>query len=239
MIILPAIDILDQKPVRLYQGDYARQECVGESILAIAKTFEEEGVKYVHMVDLNGAKEGKKCNQESIIEVAKHLSIPVEVGGGIRSMDDVAFYLHHGIARVILGTAAIEDITFLKEAIATYKDKIAVGIDCKDGYACGHGWLAESNLNYIDFAKQLEILGVQTIIVTDISKDGTMLGPNIEMLDKLRKVVKMDIIASGGIANIEDIKQLKELNIYGAITGKAMYAKTLSLRDANTLCEED
>lgn len=240
MIILPAIDILDKKPVRLYQGDYQQSIRVGNgSILEIAKTFEKEGAQYVHMVDLDGAKEGKKCNQSSICEVASNLSIPIEVGGGIRSMEDVAYYLEHGVARVILGTAAIENPAFLKEALQVYGDKIAVGIDCKDGYVCGHGWLSTSKLHYIEFAKEMETVGVKTIIVTDISKDGTMMGPNIEMLAKLSETVSINIIASGGIRDISHIKQLKELGLYGAISGKAMYANTLSLPDAITLCKED
>lgn len=237
MIILPAIDILDQKPVRLYQGDYTKSECVGESILDIAKMFEKEGASYVHMVDLNGAKEGHKVNQQIIEEVANALSIPVEVGGGIRNMNDVREYLSHGVSRVILGTAAIEDQDFLKEAVQTYKEKIAVGIDCKDGYVCGRGWLAESQLHYLAFAKQMESLGVETIIVTDISKDGTMMGPNIEMLKELKEAVSIHIIASGGIKDITHIRQLKELDLYGAITGKAMYAGTLNLKEAIAVSE--
>lgn len=232
MIILPAIDILDGKPVRLYQGDYNASECVGDDILGIAKAFEAQGAQYVHMVDLNGAKEGKKVNQKSIVEVAQALSIPVETGGGIRSMEDVDYYLQNGVARVILGTAAIEDQNFLKTALQTYGDKIAVGIDCKDGYAYGRGWLAESTLEYVAFAKQMETLGVKTIIVTDISKDGTMEGCNVEMLDALSKQVSMQIIASGGIKDITHIHELAKLGLYGAITGKAMYAKTLSLKEA-------
>lgn len=239
MIILPAIDILDHAPVRLYQGDYDQKETVGESILEIAKTFEQEGASYVHMVDLNGAKEGKKCNQEVIVEVANALSIPIEVGGGIRSMEDVASYLDHGVARVILGTAALEDEAFLKQAIDTYQEKIAVGIDCKDGFVCGNGWLSESKWHYVEFAKKMEQMGVKTIIVTDISKDGTMMGPNVDMLKTLKEHVSMQIIASGGIKDITHIQALKELDIYGAITGKAMYAKTLSLPEAIALCKED
>lgn len=239
MIILPAIDILDHAPVRLYQGDYGKKETVGESILQIAKTFEQEGAQYLHMVDLNGAKEGKKCNQQVIIEVAKALSIPVEVGGGIRCMEDVAFYLDQGVSRVILGTAALEDEAFLKEAVMKYKEKIAVGIDCKDGFVCGNGWLSESKWNYVDFAKKMETLGVHTIIVTDISKDGTMMGPNVDMLRKLKQAVSLQIVASGGIKDITHIQTLKDLGIYGAITGKAMYANTLSLPQAIALCKED
>lgn len=238
MIILPAIDILDQKPVRLYQGDYGKSQCVGESILDIAKTFEKEGASYVHMVDLNGAKEGKKVNQNIIVEVASTLQIPVEVGGGIRCMEDVEFYLQNNVSRVILGTAAIEDMNFLKKAVELYKEKIAVGLDCKDGFVCGNGWLSKSNLEYIGFAKELQAIGVQTVIVTDISKDGTMMGPNVEMLKNLKEAVDMNIIASGGIKDMSHIQQLLDISVYGAITGKAMYEKTLSLKDAIVLCEE-
>lgn len=238
MIILPAIDILDQKPVRLYQGDYGKSQCVGESILDIAKTFEKEGASYVHMVDLNGAKEGKKVNQNIIVEVASTLQIPVEVGGGIRCMEDVEFYLQNNVSRVILGTAAIEDMDFLKKAVELYKEKIAVGLDCKDGFVCGNGWLSKSNLEYISFAKELQAIGVTTVIMTDISKDGTMMGPNVEMLKNLKEAVDMNIIASGGIKDMSHIQQLLDISVYGAITGKAMYEKTLSLKDAIVLCEE-
>lgn len=238
MIILPAIDILDQKPVRLYQGNYGKSQCVGESILDIAKTFEKEGASYVHMVDLNGAKEGKKVNQNIIVEVASTLQIPVEVGGGIRCMEDVEFYLQNNVSRVILGTAAIEDMNFLKKAVELYKEKIAVGLDCKDGFVCGNGWLSKSNLEYISFAKELQAIGVQTVIVTDISKDGTMMGPNVEMSKNLKEAVDMNIIASGGIKDMSHIQQLLDISVYGAITGKAMYEKTLSLKDAIVLCEE-
>ena len=190
------------------------------------------------MVDLNGAKEGQKINQDSIVKTAQSLSIPVEVGGGIRSMEDVRFYLEQGISRVILGTAAIENPDFLREAVSMYKEKIAVGIDCKNGMVCGHGWLQESEVQYIDFAIQMEAVGVKTIIVTDISRDGTMRGPNTEMLAELKKTVSINIIASGGIKDISHIRALKELDIYGAITGKAMYAETLSLSQAIALCKE-
>lgn len=238
MIIIPAIDIINQQPVRLYQGDYNQKEVVGQSILELAKTFEAEGAPYLHLVDLDGAKEGSLINQEVIVEVAKTLSIPVEIGGGIRTMESISFYLENGIARVILGTSAMEDSAFLEAALAKYGDKIAVGIDCKDGYAYGRGWLEASELHYLDFAKQLEMKGVKTIIVTDISKDGTLSGPNVAMLKELSEHVGMDIVASGGIKDIDDIQALKELGLYATITGKAMYHKTLDLKAAIALCEE-
>ena len=238
MIIIPAIDIIDKSPVRLYQGDYGKKEVVGTSVLDIAKEFERLGAKYLHCVDLDGAKSGKKENAQLIVSLVKEVSMPIEVGGGIRSMEDIAYYLDNGIARVILGTAAISNVALLKEAISTYGDKIAVGLDCKNGYVCGNGWLEDSDYYYIDFAKKMETLGVKTIIFTDISKDGTLAGPNMEMLQALKDAVNIQIVASGGIKDIGHIQQLKNLDIYGAITGKAMYAKTLDLKEALALCEE-
>ena len=195
MILLPAIDIIDQAPVRLYQGDYHQKEIVGQSVLEIAKEFEAMKAQYLHMVDLDGAKSGKLENASLICETAQSVSIPVEVGGGIRSMDTVDFYLTSGVSRVILGTAALEDPAFLKDALKKYGEKIAVGIDCKDGKVCGSGWLVQSNIDYLDFAKKMESYGVKTIIFTDISKDGTLAGPNLEMLKKLKDAVSIQIIA--------------------------------------------
>lgn len=235
MIILPAIDIIDQAPVRLYQGDYEKKEIVADSVLETAKRFEAEGAEYVHIVDLDGAKEGKRINQDTIIEVAQTLSIPIEVGGGIRDIQTAASYLDQGVARVILGTSAIEDEAFLKDALHTYGDRIAVGLDCKNGFVCTRGWLNDSEMPYLTFAKHLEELGVSTIIFTDISRDGTLTGPNMMMLQQLSDVVSMNIIASGGIKDLSHIQALADLNVYGAITGKAMYAGTLDLKSAIAL----
>lgn len=232
MIIIPAIDIIDGKPVRLYQGDYNKKEIVAEDILETAKKFESLGAEYIHLVDLDGAKKGELVNGEVIIKVANSVNVPVEVGGGIRTFETIKYLIDNGVSRVILGTSAMEDEELVKKAIAAYKDKIAVGIDCKDGYACGRGWLEKSSLYYIDFAKKLKELGVQTVIVTDISKDGTLEGPNVEMLKKLKEEVDINITASGGIRDIKNIKDLNDMDIYGAITGKAIYAETLSLEDA-------
>ncbi len=238
MIILPAIDIIGGQPVRLYQGDYDQKEVVGDNVLQLASRFVKEGASYLHLVDLDGAKAGKRINDTIITETAKQLSIPVEVGGGIRTMDDVAYYIEHGVDRVILGTSAMEDEEMLKEAIRRFGEHIAVGIDCKDGYVYGRGWLQSSTLYYIDFAKHLQELGVQSVIVTDISKDGTLQGPNVEMLQKLKDQVQMQIIASGGIRDIEDIRKLKAMDLYGAITGKAMVHGTLDLKEAIAVCKE-
>ncbi|OPJ60447.1 1-(5-phosphoribosyl)-5-[(5-phosphoribosylamino)methylideneamino]imidazole-4-carboxamide isomerase [Clostridium chromiireducens] len=238
MIILPAIDIIDGKPVRLYQGDYNKKEIVAEDVFQTAKSFEDMGAEYVHLVDLDGAKSGSNENHELVIKIAKELKIPVELGGGIRSFETIKYLLDNGVSRVILGTIAMEDEELLKKAIETYGDKIAVGIDCKDGKVYGRGWLAGSDLDYIDFAQKMESLGVKNIIVTDISKDGTLEGPNVEMLRKLKETVSIDITASGGIKDIENIKELIDIDLYGAITGKAIYAKTLSLEEAIEISKE-
>ena len=208
MIILPAIDIIDGKPVRLYQGDYSRKEIVADDIFKTAKSFEDAGAEYIHLVDLDGAKEGSNKNHELVIKLAKTLDIPVELGGGIRSFETISYLIDNGVSRVILGTVAIEDEELLRKAVDTYKEKIAVGIDCKDGKLCGRGWLEKSDLDYVDFAKKMEKIGIKNIIVTDISKDGTLMGPNVDMLKKLKEKVNIEITASGGISNIEDIKEV-------------------------------
>ncbi len=239
MIIIPAIDIIDGKPVRLYQGDYNRKEIVAEDVLETALSFQKQGAEFIHLVDLDGAKKGKSVNGELIIKVANALDIPVEVGGGIRTFETIEYLINNGISRVILGTIAMEDRELVKKAVENFGEKIAVGIDCKNGYAYGRGWLEGSEIYYIDFAKELERLGVKNIIVTDISKDGTLEGPNVDMIKKLKKEVNIDITVSGGIANISDIKELRDISVYGAITGKAIYAKTLSLEESINLCKEE
>ncbi len=239
MIIIPAIDIIDGKPVRLYKGDYNKKELVGDSILEIAKSFEKANCSYIHIVDLDGAKQGELVNLDIILEVIKNVKVNVEVGGGIRNIESIKKLINGGASRVILGTSAIEDINFLKEVVKTYGEKIAVSIDCKDGFLCGRGWLSNTSINYIDFAKKLEDIGVKNIIVTDISKDGTLEGPNLDMLKELKNSVNIDITASGGIRDIYNIKELKKLNVYGAITGKAIYKNTLSLKEAINECENE
>ncbi|CAI3625866.1 MULTISPECIES: 1-(5-phosphoribosyl)-5-[(5-phosphoribosylamino)methylideneamino]imidazole-4-carboxamide isomerase [Clostridium] len=239
MIILPAIDIIDGKPVRLYQGDYNKKEIVADDIFETAKSFERAGAEYIHLVDLDGAKSGGNENHELVIRIAKELNIPVELGGGIRSLDTIKYLLENGVSRVILGTIAIEDENLLKTAVDTYGEKIAVGIDCKDGKVYGRGWLEGSNLDYLDFAKKMENIGVKNIIVTDISKDGTLQGANVEMLKKLKSTVDIDITASGGVRDLDNIKELMEIDLYGAITGKAIYAETLSLEEAIRISKEN
>lgn len=232
MIIIPAIDIIDGKPVRLYQGDYSKKEIVSEDVLDTAVSFEKAGASYIHLVDLDGAKNGTNVNHELVIKVAKTVNVPVELGGGIRDMKTIEYLLDNGVSRVILGTSALEDEDLLKEAVKKYKDKIAVGIDCKDGKVCAKGWLEKSGIDYISFAKKMESVGVSCIIVTDISKDGTLMGPNVSMLKELKENVNINITASGGICNMDNIKELSKLNLYGAITGKAIYKGTLNLKEA-------
>jgi phosphoribosylformimino-5-aminoimidazole carboxamide ribotide isomerase len=232
MIILPAIDIRGGKAVRLYQGDYTKEEIVAKDIFDQAKEFQRLGATHLHLVDLDGAKEGTGVNEEIILKLAKDLKMSIEVGGGIRTLDRIDKLLTNGIDKVILGTAAIENKELLLKALDKYGKAIVVGIDARDGKVCGNGWLKESNLDYIDFSKTMANYGVDNIIVTDISRDGTLEGVNLEMLKKLKEEVNIKITASGGVKNIEDIEKLKELDIYGAITGKAIYSGELSLKDA-------
>lgn len=239
MIIIPAIDIIDGKPVRLYQGDYNKKEVVGQDVLKIAKNFEIAGAEYIHLVDLEGAKKGKLINNKIIIEVAKSVNLPIEVGGGIRTYENIKYLIDNGISRVILGTVAIENLDFVKRALDKFGDKISIGFDCKNGYLCGRGWLKESKFNYIDFSKEMEKMGVDNIILTDISRDGTLQGVNIGMLKKLNENICMNITSSGGIAKIDDIRELKNLNIYGVIIGKALYSKHINLKEAIDLCKEN
>lgn len=239
MIIIPAIDIIDGKPVRLYQGDYNKKEVVGQDVLKIAKNFEIAGAEYIHLVDLEGAKKGKLINNKIIIEVAKSVNLPIEVCGGIRTYENIKCLIDNGISRVILGTVAIENLDFVKRALDKFGDKISIGVDCKNGYLCGRGWLKESKFNYIDFSKEMEKMGVDNIILTDISRDGTLQGVNIGMLKKLNENICMNITSSGGIAKIDDIRELKNLNIYGVIIGKALYSKHINLKEAIDLCKEN
>lgn len=232
MIIIPAIDIINGQPVRLTKGDYDTKEIVATSVIETAKQFEMDGAEYIHLVDLDGAKRGRTENAELLKEVCSTINVPIEIGGGIRKEEDIEYYLSLGVSRIILGTIAIQDRDFLTSCIQKYGPKIAVGMDCKDGYAMGQGWYEKSDLYYLDFAKDLEKIGVKTIIFTDISRDGTLSGPNLEMLENLKKNVSMDIVASGGVKDNSHIKQLAQLDLYGAIVGKAIYAKTIDLKQA-------
>lgn len=232
MIILPAIDIKDGTCVRLLRGDFATVEQVAADPLETAKDFEAAGAEWLHMVDLDGAKDALPRNREIFLTAAAKTSLKVEVGGGIRRMETVEDYLSHGIARVILGSAAVKDPGFVKEAVQAYGNQIAVGIDAKNGKVAAEGWLDDSDADYLELAKAMEQIGVKTIIFTDISKDGTLSGPNLEQLGAIDRAVSCDIIASGGICDIDDIKALKVLGVAGAICGKSLYQGTLDLKEA-------
>lgn len=231
MIVLPAIDLLNGKCVRLYKGKYETFEKVAEDAFLTAQKFIKEGATWMHVVDLNGAKSGIPENFEIIKKLAK-LKIKIQSGGGIRDLQTIEKYLNAGIKRIILGSIAVENYEFVVDCVKLFSDKIAVGIDAENEMVKTHGWQNFGKENYIDFAKKMEMAGVKTVIFTDISKDGTLQGPNLEQLEKLKNSVKCDIIASGGIKNIEDIKNIKALNMYGVICGKSIYSGTLNLEEA-------
>jgi phosphoribosylformimino-5-aminoimidazole carboxamide ribotide isomerase len=232
MEIYPAIDLFEGKAVRLFKGDYAQMTVYSENPLQVAKDFESKGAKFVHLVDLEGAKNGNTPNIEVVESIAKNTNLFVEIGGGIRSMEVVEKYLSHGVSRVILGTSAVTDPTFLSQAIKKYGDKIAVGIDVKDGYVAIKGWLEKSQYTCEEFFEKMQKLGVSRVICTDVSKDGAMQGTNRELYANLSKKFKVDVTASGGVSSIEDIKALKKIGVKGAIIGKAYYIGAIDLEGA-------
>ncbi|HBC97940.1 MAG TPA: 1-(5-phosphoribosyl)-5-[(5-phosphoribosylamino)methylideneamino]imidazole-4-carboxamide isomerase [Clostridium sp.] len=232
MLILPAIDLKNGKCVRLYQGKFEKLDVVGDDPVKIALDFKKAGAEYIHMVDLDGALDGKIKNKEAISEVIKTSQIPVELGGGIRNLSTVESLVQLGVSRVILGTAALKDPGFVKDAVKKYDGKIAVGIDAKDEKVAVNGWTNISNVEYTDFARQMEYIGVKTIIFTDISKDGTLGGPSLKQLSKIQNSVSCRIIASGGIKNIEDLQNIDKMGVYGAIVGKALYAGNIDLKSS-------
>lgn len=223
MIVFPAIDILNGKCVRLIQGDYNKESVYSDSPVQMAKEWEKKGAEFIHIVDLNGAKTGESVNQSIINNIAETVSIPIQVGGGIRSLDTIENYISNGVARVIIGTAAINDRQFLQEAVGKYKEKIAVSLDARNGYVATDGWTDTSNVTAIDLLKELEEIGVQTIVYTDIAKDGMLQGPNLSEQKAINEATKINVIASGGVTTKEDVKNLQNLNLYGAIIGKALY----------------
>lgn len=234
MLIFPAIDLKDGTCVRLFKGDYATAHKVAENPLETAKSFEAAGAEWIHMVDLDGAKAKKPVNADIIFDVAKNTGLKVEIGGGIRDMETIDFYLQNGVNRVILGSVAIKNPALVKEAVEKYGERIVVGIDAMNGKVAAEGWTDQSEINYIDLAKEMEKVGVKVIIFTDISRDGMMSGPNLEQLDALNKAVSCDIVASGGISKLDDVADCKNLNLYGMITGKAIYTGALNLSEAIT-----
>ena len=232
MLILPAIDLYDKKAVRLYKGDYNQMTVYSENPVEIALDFKAQGAKNMHVVDLEGAKTGDTPNLETIKKIIASTDLFTEVGGGIRSLEVIEKYVSAGVQRVILGTSAVTDREFLVEALKRYGDKIAVGVDIKDGYVAIKGWTEKSSLDAFEFMKELEGLGVKTVICTDISKDGAMQGTNHELYRKLSEQLSLNVIASGGVSSIDDIVKLTNQKVYGAIIGKAYYIKAISLKEA-------
>ncbi len=241
MIILPAIDIKDGNCVRLFKGDFSTAEKVAADYMETAKGFEKAGASWIHMIDLDGAKEGRPVNTQIYKDVANKTSLKVEVGGGIRNIDTIRQYLSMGISRVIIGSAALKNPELVKEAVLNFgSEKIAVGIDSKNGMVAAEGWLESSDVHYIQLAKEMIKIGVRYFIVTDISKDGTLSGVNTLQLKELSEAVgdACNIIASGGVHTIEDIIACKKLGLYGTICGKSIYKGTLDLREAVRIGEE-
>lgn len=230
MKVFPAIDIRNGKCVRLVQGDYAQEIIYGDSPVDMAKYWEKEQAEYLHVVDLDGAKSGASKNRLAIEKIVEAVSIPVQVGGGIRSMNCIDDYIEKGVARVIIGTAAITNLDFVKEAVERYGDQIAVSIDARKGYVATEGWTETTSIRAIELLGKLEEIGVKTIVYTDIAKDGMLAGPNMEELRMVQEATKIDVIASGGITTAENVRELTEMNVYGAIIGKALYESKISLQ---------
>ena len=232
MLIFPAIDIVDGKAVRLLKGDYAQMTVYSDDPVSVAKDFEKAGAKWVHLVDLEGAKSGTTPNLETICKIVRETKLSVEVGGGIRSLETVKTYLDCGVSRVILGTAAVKDPVFLSEALNAYGERIAVGVDLKDGLVAIKGWTEVSEEDAFEFCGKMQSLGVKTIICTDISKDGAMQGTNLSLYRDLSRRFNLQIIASGGVSSIADVQNLAKMDLYGAIIGKAYYTKAIDLEKA-------
>lgn len=232
MNIFPAIDLYDRKSVRLYKGDYEQMTVYSENPIEIALDFEKQGAKFVHLVDLEGAKNGTTPNISVVEQIIKGTSLFTEIGGGIRSLETIEKYISLGIDRVILGTAAVENEELLKEAVAKYGEKIAVGVDIKDGMVAVKGWLQKSEYDAFSFCEKMQNIGVKTLICTDISKDGAMKGTNLGLYKELSEKFSVNITASGGVSSIDDVKNLSDMNIYGAIIGKAYYIGAINLKEA-------
>lgn len=237
MYIIPAIDLIGGKAVRLQKGDYNKVTVYSDSPAEVAESFERDGAKLLHVVDLDGAKDGTTANFDTVKEIIRRTGLSVEIGGGVRNIERVKKYIDIGVDRVIIGTAAITDPDFLKEAVKLYGEKIVVGVDVNDGYVAIKGWLEVSEVSCNDFCEHLCELGVKTVICTDISKDGMMSGTNLELYRDLSRRFGMNIIASGGVSSLDDVRALKQMNIYGAILGKALYTGAVKLTDAVSVAE--
>ncbi|MFC4322430.1 1-(5-phosphoribosyl)-5-[(5-phosphoribosylamino)methylideneamino]imidazole-4-carboxamide isomerase [Litchfieldia salsa] len=234
-IIYPAIDMRGGKCVRLIQGDYNQETVYGDSPFDMAKRFADEGAEWIHMVDLDGAKAGKPVNDQYVIKVAKELSAKVQIGGGIRSEEDIEYYINNGVSRVILGSAAISNPSFVKEMLKKYGSKIAIGLDAKDGYIATEGWLNTSSIKATDLGKELANAGAEVFIFTDIATDGMLSGPNIEAVVEMAKATGKEVIASGGVSSIKDLQNLNEYTetgVGGAIVGKALYTNQFTVTEA-------
>ena len=238
MNIIPAIDLIGGKAVRLKKGDYNEVTVYNDDPTEVAKSFERSGAPFMHIVDLDGAKDGSVANFDTIRRIVASTSLFVEVGGGIRSMDTVKKYMDIGVQRVIIGTAAVKDPAFLAEAVAAYPENISVGIDFKDCTVAIKGWKELSDFSCFDFCERMQAVGVKTVICTDISKDGMMSDTNLELYAELQKRFEMNFIASGGVSSLDDVKQLAKMDIYGAIIGKALYTGAVRLEDALTVAKE-
>lgn len=232
MNIFPAIDLLGGKAVRLYKGDYNQVTVYSDNPPNLCTSFENAGAKYLHIVDLDGAKTGETPNIDVVRAIVSSTSLFTEIGGGIRSMETVKRYIDAGVDRVILGTAAVTDPDFLASALKNYGSKIAVGVDIKDGMVAIKGWTEKSELSPEEFCKTLAKMGVKTIICTDISKDGAMMGTNLDLYKRLSSSLDIDIVASGGVSTIDDVKRLRLMDLYGCIIGKAYYTGAINLTEA-------
>ena len=239
MIIFPAIDLYEKKAVRLFKGDYNRMTVYNEDPAAQAKEFEKKGATHIHLVDLEGARDGTTPNLDVIKRIRESTNLFLELGGGIRSMETAEKYLSIGVDRVILGTAAVTDEEFLTSAAKTYKEKIAVGVDVKDGFVSIKGWTEKSEYTLDGFCKKLEKLSITTVICTDISKDGAMKGANLPLYKDLSEKYTMNFIASGGVSSLDDVKALAEMKLYGAIIGKAYYTGAVDLTEAIRIGSEN
>lgn len=232
MLIFPAIDLVQGQAVRLFRGDYAQMTVYDSDPLRVVQSFQSQGASCLHLVDLEGAKNGGTPNLEVITRIVAETSLFTEVGGGIRSMETVEAYLNAGVSRVILGTAAVTDEAFLQQAVAAWGSRIAVGVDIRDGYVSIKGWTEQTAYTCDRFFEKMQKLGIQTIICTDISRDGAMAGTNLNLYRQLSKAYRMDIVASGGVSSLADVKALRDMGLYGAIIGKAYYTGAIDLRQA-------
>lgn len=232
MELFPAIDLLGGKAVRLFRGDYEQATVYSDAPLETAKSFKQSGARYLHLVDLDGARDGSAINVELIRRLVTESGLEVELGGGIRDMAALERYLSLGLMRAILGTAAVDNAAFLKHAVALYGEKIAVAVDVRDGFVATHGWQKTSAVSCFDFCQSLQDLGVKTVIVTDISKDGTMTGSSLELYEKLTARFTLDVIASGGVSSIDELRHLSAAGLKGAILGKALYTGAIDLAQA-------